>query len=288
MTQSTGTRRFTSPCEPCPHECGSNPPQALDLLERVPWDILSGLAPTARDASIDHEAASGLYLASWYKSSQDPPCLLRCLEGALHQIILVKMARFNCTSTQALGEWLTWARRRFTQELPVSVYAQFNLQAKNFVLDDLVDVALGYWIEAAEAYDANRLARSWPSMAQAYLYLGLVLGPTYTIESGKTGGRARGAKYDPLKGKILELLRKFPDKHFPDLKHAREAIIAPLKTFCDKSRDNRSTNLEQFLKRCCQRQGNAISHEHNEIRTEFHRVARRIAPGRPPKVAVTE
>jgi len=288
MTQSTGTRRFTSPCEPCPHECGSNPPLALDLLERVPWDILSGLAPTARDASIDHEAASGLYLASWYKSTQDPPCLFRCLEGALHQIILVKMARFDCTSTQALCEWVTWARRRFTQELPVSVYAQFNLQAKSFVLDDLIDVALGYWMEAAEAHDAARPARSWPSVAQAHLYLGLVLGPTYAMESGKTGGVARGAKYDPLKERVLELLRAFPDKHFPDLKHARQAISAELKAFCDESRDHRSTSLEQFLKRCTQQQRNAISHEYTEIRAEFHRVARRIGPGRPPKVALTE
>ncbi|MBU8976881.1 hypothetical protein JI752_012075 [Lysobacter sp. MMG2] len=236
----------------------------------------------ARDASIDHEAASGLYLASWYKSTQDPPCLLRSLEGALYQIILVKMARFDCTSTQALCEWLTRARQRFMQGLPVSVYAQFHLQAEDFALDDLIDVALGYWIEAAQAHDAASPARSWPSLAQASLYLGLVLGPTYAMESGKAGGLTRSAKFDSLKEKILELLRTFPDKHFPDLKHAREAITAPLKAFCDESRDSRSTSLEQFLKRCSQQQRKASSRD-NEIRAEFHRVASRVGPGRPPQ-----
>ena len=270
------------------NDCEAEAPQALALIEQVPWGTLSDLAPKARNASIDHQAASGLYLASWYKSTQDPPCLIRCLEGVLYQIVLVKMARFDCTSTQAVYEWLSNARLQFTQGLPVSVYAQFRLKTESFILEDLIDVALGYWVEAAQAHDAARPARSWPSLAQASLYLGLVLGPTYAMESGKTGGLARGAKFDPLKEKILELLRTYPDKYFPDLKHTREAITPQLKAFCDASRDSRSTSLDQFLKRCSQQWSGVGSPESSEILDEFRRVARRTGPGRPPKDVLAE
>jgi hypothetical protein len=217
-------------CTACRLGCAValEPPRARELLDNLPWAFLNEKKGHPWTMARPSEEEAGIYLAAWYSSNKTKPCLLKCLDGSLCQILLVKMGRLKRDDQPEVEAWLRQVRSTIQLGVNASMVALLTQRAD---VDRLLEIALAFWMEAAIAYDAMDDRQCVSSLLQAYLYLGVVSGPALASERSKEAANAGAEPFNELTLEAIDLLGRFPDNHFKHVAHARSAIIADLASF---------------------------------------------------------
>lgn len=252
--------------------------RAIDLIDRANVSALLELAQDPRRLFRDEEDCIGLYLASWYKSTHPAPCIFKCFAGALNQIIFIRIARLERQDSTGLRSWMAWIRDDISHDLPASLYSELLARRGQKTVEGMLNVALAYWIEAAQAHDAGHVQRAWPALAQSHLYVGLGVGPLYASESSSRGGKQRASNYGPITEEALRVLGSIPDRHFPHISDAKDYLAGKLKSFGFENPKHRTNNPRAFLDSYCKKTGP----ENTQVVCELERVSVRLK-GRPPK-----
>lgn len=251
---------------------------AIDLMAAADLDELLELAENPRHLFRGPEETFGLYLAPWYKSTGPTPCLFKCLMGALNQIIFIRIARFERRDREENEAWLARIRDEVAPELPASLYAEILARHDDKTIAGILDVALAFWIEAAQAYDNCHDKRAWPALTQSQLYIGLATGPEYASEQSARGGKQRGSNYDPTTQEALRVLQALPSNYFPHISQAKAHVAEELENFGAANPKYRSTNPLAFLDSCFRKS----KPKSLRLATELARVSVKLK-GRPPK-----
>lgn len=140
----------------------------------------------------------GVPLATHDRLASAPACLFACLERTLNQLVFIHQR--VAANPESVSDWLAAAVQ--AKERPGRVFAE-TLSDKQHV----IEVALAYWANAADAHDAGNPARAWPALAMANIYLGAAVGDDISMLKGQGALARRIAHSDPVRTKGLELLR---------------------------------------------------------------------------------